>query len=146
MKGCKKAIYVLVHCPPVGSDPRMEWDVVPWLGHPAMAPHASGRQKVSTAAGDVELRVPLIVERNYEILGWAYHRVEQLHPKPGEIPAIDTLTDQELLTETLKLSLEYIALAERGMATMPVPGIWLADCGRSTNTLLNAKPVGIKSC
>jgi hypothetical protein len=112
MKGCKKAIYVLVHCPPVGSDPRMEWDVVPWLGHPAMAPHALGRQKVSTAAGDVELRVPPIVERNYEILGWAYHRVEQLHPKPGDDPALELLTDQELLAKTVKLSLEYITLAE----------------------------------
>lgn len=54
------------------------------------------------------------MERNYEILAWAYHRVEQIHPKPDHDLAPEMLTDQELLAEALKLSLEYIALAEEG--------------------------------
>jgi hypothetical protein len=114
MKCCKKTIYVLVYCPPVGCDPRMEWDVVQWLNHPALAPHPGGMQKISTASGDVELRVPPIAERNYEILVWAYHRIEELHPSPDVSFSPDTMTDEALLRQALKMSLEYIALAEEG--------------------------------
>lgn len=101
-----KTIYVLV---------RREdaWDVIRWSEHPALAPHSGGIQKVSTAAGDVELRLPPLAERNYELLGWAQQRIEQIHPRPDYL-ALEHMSVAALLRETLQLSLEYIALAEDG--------------------------------
>ena len=114
----KKAIYVLVHCPHEGRDPHQEWDVIQWGEHPALAPHSVGKQKVSTAAGDVELRVPPIAERNYKVLGWASQRIEQIHPRP-EMLELEPMSDEALLKEVLQLSLEYIALAEDGRGHIP---------------------------
>lgn len=105
-KGKQKTIYVLVRL-------EDEWDVVQWSQHPALAPHAGGKQKVSTAAGDVELRVPPLAERNYKILGWAQQRIEQLHPQPDNLSP-ESMTDAVMLREALQMSLEYIALAEDG--------------------------------
>jgi len=108
-----KTIYVLVHCPSEGRDPQKEWDVIQWQEHPALVPHSGGKHKVSTAAGDVELRVPALVERNYKVLGWASQRIEQLHPCPDML-ALENLSHEALLREVLQLSLEYVALAEDG--------------------------------
>ena len=105
-KSNQKTIYVLVHL-------EDEWDVVQWSQHPALAPHSGGKQKVSTAAGDVELRVPPLAERNYKVLGWAQQRIEQLHPGPDRLQ-LENMTDAVLLREALQMSLEYIALAEEG--------------------------------
>ena len=113
MKQSKRTIYVLVHCPSKGSDPQKEWDVIQWGEHPALAPHSGGKRKVSTAAGDVELRVPPLVERNYKVLGWASQRIEQLHPRPDML-ALENFSHEALLNEVLYLSLEYVALAEDG--------------------------------
>lgn len=101
-----KTIYVLV---------RLEdgWDVVRWIEHPALAPHSGGKQKVSTAAGDVELRVPPLAEHNYRVLAWAQHRIEQLHPHPDSLSP-ERMTDEALLRQAVQMSLEYIALAEDG--------------------------------
>lgn len=109
----KKTIYVLVHCPTEGREPNKEWDVILWQEHPALAPHSGGKRKVSTAAGDVELRVPALVERNYKVLGWASQRIEQLHPRPDML-ALEEMSDEALLKAVLQLSLEYVALAEDG--------------------------------
>ena len=109
----KKTIYVLVHRPSEGSDPDKAWEVIQWHEHPALAPHSGGKQNVSTAAGDVELRVPPIAERNYKVLGWASQRIEQLHPRP-EMLELEHMSDEALLKEVLQLSLEYVALAEDG--------------------------------
>lgn len=109
----KNTIYVLVHCPSEGRDPNKEWDVIQWGEHSALAPHSGGKRKVSTAAGDVELRVPPLAERNYKILGWASQRIEQLHPRP-DILTLESLSHEALLKEVLHLSLEYVALAEDG--------------------------------
>jgi hypothetical protein len=110
-----KAIYVLVYCPPADGNEctDTEWAVVRWSQHLAFAPHAGGKQTVSTAAGDVELRVPPLAERNYKVLGWAQQRIEQLHPRPDSL-SLESMTDAALLREALQLSLEYIALAEDG--------------------------------
>ena len=108
-----KAIYVLVYCPSEGSDLQKEWEVTRWHEHPALAPHSGGKQKVSTAAGDVELRVPPLAERNYKVLGWAHQRIEQLHPRPDSL-SLESMSDDALLREVLQMSLEYIALAEDG--------------------------------
>ena len=112
-KSKQKTIYVLVHCPTEGGDPNKEWDVIQWQEHPALAPHSGGKRKVSTAAGDVELRVPALVERNYKVLGWASQRIEQLHPRPDML-ALENLSHEALLKEVLHLSLEYVELAEDG--------------------------------
>lgn len=112
-KGKQKRIYVLVHCPSEDCDPHKDWEVIQWLEHPALAPHSGGKRKVSTASGDVELRVPALAERNYKILGWASQRIEQLHPRP-EMLSLERVSDEELLKEVLQLSLEYVALAEDG--------------------------------
>jgi hypothetical protein len=114
-KDQSKAIYVLVHCPPANGHERTdrEWAVVRWSQHPAFAPHVGGKQTVSTAAGDVELRVPPRAERNYQVLGWAQQRIEQLHPRPDHLSP-QGMTTEGLLRECLQLSLEYIALAEDG--------------------------------
>lgn len=109
----KKTIYVLVHCPSEGRDPNKEWDVIQWQEHPTLAPHSGGKRKVSTAAGDVELRVPPLAERNYKVLGWASQRIAQLHPHPDML-ALENLSHEVLLKEVLQLSLEYVALAEDG--------------------------------
>ena len=108
-----KTIYVLVHCPTEGRDSQQEWDVIQWGEHPALAPYSGGKRKVSTAAGDVELRVPLLAERNYKVLGWASRRIEQLHPRPDML-ALENLSRETLLKKVLHLSLEYVALAEEG--------------------------------
>ncbi|MEO1644343.1 MAG: hypothetical protein AAFR67_04105 [Chloroflexota bacterium] len=108
-----KTIYVLVHCPSKGSDPQKEWDVILWSEHPALAPHSGGKRKVSTASGDVELRVPPLAERNYKVLGWASRRIRQLHPCPDML-ALENLSHEALLKELLHLALEYVALAEEG--------------------------------
>lgn len=113
MKQSKKTIYVLVSCPSEGCDPQKEWDVIQWGEHPALAPHSGGKRKVSTAAGDVELRVPPLAERNYKVLGWASRRIEQLHPRPDML-VLERMSDEALLNEVLQLSLEYVALAEDG--------------------------------
>ncbi|MEO1644846.1 MAG: hypothetical protein AAFR67_06650 [Chloroflexota bacterium] len=113
MKQRKKTIYVLVHCPTEGRDLHQEWDVIQWKEHPALAPHSGGKRKVSTASGDVELRVPPLVEHNYKVLGWASQRIEQLHPYP-EMLALEKLSHEALIKEVLHLSLEYVALAEDG--------------------------------
>jgi hypothetical protein len=101
-----KPIYVLV---------RLEdkWEVVRWTEHPALPSYEAGKQTVSTAAGDIELRVPLLAERNNQLLAWAHQRVEQLHPYPDSLSP-ERMTDAGLLSETLRMSLEYIALAEDG--------------------------------
>lgn len=113
-KDSQKAIYVLVYRPQMGDDqPEEAWEVVRWLEHPALAPHSGSKQNVSTAAGDVELRVPPLAERNYRVLGRAHQRIEQLHPRPENLSP-ETLSNEALLSETLHLSLEYIALAEDG--------------------------------
>lgn len=112
-KDKEKAIYVLEYCPSEGSDPLKEWNVTQWLEHPALAPHSGGKQKVSTAAGDVELRVPPLAERNYKVLGWAHQRIEQLHPYPDNL-SLESMSEEALLREALQMSLEYIALAEDG--------------------------------
>ncbi|MBZ0295289.1 MAG: hypothetical protein K8L99_22195 [Anaerolineae bacterium] len=109
----KKTIYVLVQCPPDGRDPHQEWDVIQWQDHPALAPHSGGKRTVSTAAGDVELRVPPLADRNYKVLGWASQRIEQLHPRPAMLE-LEPMSDEALLREVLQLSMEYIALAEDG--------------------------------
>ncbi|MEO1644737.1 MAG: hypothetical protein AAFR67_06085 [Chloroflexota bacterium] len=109
----KKTIYVLVHCPSEGGDPSNEWDVIQWGEHPALAPHSGGKRKVSTAAGDVELRVPALVEHNYKVLGWVSQRIEQLHPRPDML-ALENLSHDALLKEVVHLSLEYVELAEDG--------------------------------
>jgi hypothetical protein len=114
----KKAIYVLVHCPPDGRDPHQEWEVIQWGEHPALAPHSGGKRNVSTAAGVVELRVPPLADRNYEVLGWASQRIEQLHPRPDMLE-LEHLSDEALLREVLQLSLEYVALAEDGCGHNP---------------------------
>ena len=108
-KGKQKTIYVL--CPSEELDEK--WDVIQWLDHPALAPHSGGKQKVSTAAGDVELRVPPIADHNYKILGWASQRIEQLHPYPNEFSP-ENMTDQAVLIKAVGMSLEYIELAEDG--------------------------------
>lgn len=113
MKKNKKSIYVLVHCPSEGRDPHQEWDVIQWQEHPSLAPHTGGKRKVSTAAGDVELRVPPLVERNYKILGWVSQRIEQLHPRPDMLE-LEEMSDEILLKKVLQLSLEYVGLAEDG--------------------------------
>lgn len=112
-KDKQKRIYVLIHCLSEDCDPHKEWKVIQWLEHPALAPHSGGKRMVSTASGDVELRVPPLVERNYKVLGWASQRIEQLHPRP-EMLSLEHMTDEALLNEVLKLSLEYVALAEDG--------------------------------
>jgi len=109
----KKTIYVLVHCPSEGSDPQKEWDVIQWGEHPALAPHSGGKRKVSTAAGDVELRVPALAEHNYKVPGWASQRIEQLHPHPDML-TLENLSHEALLKKVLHLSLEYVELAEDG--------------------------------
>ena len=114
----KKTIYVLVHRPSEGSDPHQEWDVIQWQEHPALAPHSGGKQKVSTAAEDVELRVPPLAERNYKVLGWASQRIEQLHPRP-EMLELEHMSDESLINAVLQLSLEYIALSEDGRGHIP---------------------------
>ncbi len=114
----KKTIYVLIHRPSEGSDPQKEWEVFQWREHPALAPHSGGKQKVSTASGDVELRVPPFAERNYKVLGWASQRIEQLHPRPAMLE-LEHMSDEALLREVLQLSLEYIALAEDGRGHIP---------------------------
>ena len=114
----KNTIYVLVHCPSEGSEPHKEWDVIQWKDHTALAPHSGGKRKVSTAAGDVELRVPPLADRNYEVLGWASQRIEQLHPRP-EMLELELMSDEALLREVLQLSLEYVALAEDGRGHNP---------------------------
>lgn len=113
MKQGKITIYVLVHYPSEGRDSQQEWDVIQWGEHPALAPHSGGKRKVSTAAGDVELRVPPLVERNYKVLGWASQRIEQLHPRPDML-ALENLSHEALLKEVVQLSLEYVELAEEG--------------------------------
>lgn len=102
----QRPIYVLVR-------PEDKWEVVRWTEHPALAPHEGGKQRVSTAAGDVELRVPPVAERNNQLLAWAHQRVERLHPYPDSLSP-ERMTDAALLRETLHISLEYIALAEDG--------------------------------
>ena len=114
----KKMIYVLVHRPSEGRDPHKEWEVIQWGEHPALAPHSGGKRKVSTAAGDVELRVPPLADRNYKVLGWASQRIEQLHPRPA-MRELEPMSDEALLKEVLQLSLEYIALSEDGRGHMP---------------------------
>ena len=109
----KKMIYVLVHCPSEGGDSHKEWEVSQWLDHPALAPHSGGKRKVSTASGDVELRVPPFAERNYKVLGWASQRIEQLHPRP-EMLSLENMLEEALLKEVLQLSLEYVVLVEDG--------------------------------
>ncbi len=106
-KDKQKAIYVLVYCPSEGSDPHKKWEVSRWLEHPALAPHSGGKRKVSTAAGDVELRVPPLAERNYRVLGWASQRIEQLHPRPDML-LTDDMSDGSLLREVLQLSLWFV--------------------------------------
>ena len=113
MKQSKKTIYVLIHCPSEGRDPQKDWDVIQWQEHPALAPHSGGKRKVSTAAGNVELRVPPLVGRNYKVLGWASRRIEQLHPRPDML-ALENLSHEALFREVLHLSLEYVELAEDG--------------------------------
>lgn len=112
-KDKQKMIYVLVHCPSEDCDPHKDWKVIQWLEHPVLAPHSGGKRKVSTASGDVELRLPALAERNYKILGWASQRIEQLHPRP-EMLSLESVSEEELLKEVLQLSLEYVALAEDG--------------------------------
>ena len=112
-KDKEKAIYVLVYCPSEDSDPHKEWEVTRWLEHPALAPHSGGKQKVSTAVGDVELRVPPLAERNYKVLGWAHRCIEQLHPRPASL-SLEGMSEEALLKEVLQMSLEYVALAEDG--------------------------------
>lgn len=112
-KGKQKAIYVLVYCPSEGSDPNKEWEVTQWHEHPALAPHSGGKQQVSTAEGDVELRVPPLAERNYKVLGWAQQHIEQLHPHPDNLSP-ERMTNEALLRKALQMSLEYIGLAEEG--------------------------------
>ena len=112
-KDKEKAIYVLEYCPSEGSDLQKEWEVTRWLEHPALAPHSGGRRKVSTASGDVELRVPPIVEHDYKVLGWASQQIERLHPYPDEL-SLESMSDDDVLKEALQMSLEYIALAEDG--------------------------------
>lgn len=112
-KSKQKTIYVLVHCPTEGGDANKEWDVIQWQEPPALAPHSGGKRNMSTAAGDVELRVPSLVERNYKVLGWASQRIEQLHPRPDML-ALENLSHEALLKEVVQLSLEYIELAEDG--------------------------------
>ena len=109
----QKAIYVLEYCPSEGSDPQKEWEVTQWREHPGLAPHPGGKQQVSTAAGDVELCVPLLAERNYKVLGWAQQCIEQLHPHPDNL-SLESMTAEALLRKALQMSLEYIALAEDG--------------------------------
>ncbi|MCU0463921.1 MAG: hypothetical protein MUF38_05080 [Anaerolineae bacterium] len=105
-KDQQKPLYMLVRL----AD---EWEVVPWTEHPALAPHEVGKHTVSTAAGDVELRVSPLAERNNQLLAWARQRVEQLHPYPDSLSP-ECMTNAALLSETLQISLEYIALAEDG--------------------------------
>lgn len=112
-KDKEKTIYVLEYCPSEGSDPLKEWNVTQWHEHPALAPHSGGKQKVSTAAGDVELRVPPLAERNYKILGWAHQHIEQLHPRSDSLSS-ESMTDEALLRKALQMSLEYIGLTEEG--------------------------------
>ena len=107
----KKPIYVLIYSPSENCDE--EWDVIQWIEHPALAPHSGGKRKVSTVAGDVELRIPPIAEHDYKILGWASQRIEQLHPCPDEFSP-ESMTDQEILMKAVEMSLEYIELAEDG--------------------------------
>lgn len=111
----QRTIYVLVYCPPADRDEgrQEEWEVVEWSQHPALAPYSGGKQKVSTAADDVELRVPPLAERNYKVLAWAHQCIEQLHPRPDSLSP-ESMTDEALLREVLQMSLEYIALAEEG--------------------------------
>ena len=107
----KKTIYVLIYSPSENCDEK--WDVIQWLEHPALAPNSGGRRKVSTVAGDVELRVPPIAEHDYKVLGWASQRIERLHPNPDDFSP-ESMIDQELLMEAVGMSLEYIELAEDG--------------------------------
>src|SRR5690606_29896688 len=114
-KGKEKTIYVLEYCPSEGSDPLKEWNVTQRHEHPALAPHSGGKQKVSTAAGDVELRVPPLAERNYKILGWASQRIEQLHrhlvvvhdptstigPRYNLAQGIDNVSDARAIADVL---------------------------------------------
>jgi len=105
----QKTIYVL--CPSEETD--KEWDVIQWQEHPALAPHSGGRRKVSTASGDVELRMPPVAEHDYKVLGWASQQIERLHPYPEQF-APEGMTEQALLMEAVGMSLEYIELAEDG--------------------------------
>jgi hypothetical protein len=102
----QQMIYVL-------SGDGTNWAVSPWLEHPALAPHAGGRRKVSTASGDVELRIPPLAEGNYKVLGWASQRIEDMHPRPDRLP-IEQMTQAELLKVSVQIALEYVALAEDG--------------------------------
>ena len=105
-KDQQKPIYMLVRL-------EDEWEVVPWTEHPTLPPHEAGKQRVSTAAGDVELRVSPVAECNNQLLAWAHQRIEQLNPYPDNL-LLERMTDAVLLRETLQISLEYIALAEDG--------------------------------
>jgi hypothetical protein len=138
-KDKQKTIYVLVRL-------EDEWDVVQWSQHPALAPHAGGKQTVSTAAGDVELRVPPLAERNYKVLGWAQQRIEQLHPHPDNLSP-ESMTDAVLLREALQMSLEYIALAEDGRghnARSRYLAQQLREIQQYMTQCLDVKPVYIK--
>ena len=110
-KDMQKTIYVLMHRPT--SDCEEGWEVIQWSQHPALAPHSGCKQNVSTAAGDVELRVPPLAERNYKVLGWAHQQIEHLHPRRENL-SLECMSDEALLRETLHMSLEYVALAEDG--------------------------------
>jgi hypothetical protein len=112
-KSKQKTIYILIHCASEDGDSSEEWDVIEWHEHPALAPYSGGKRMVSTASGDVELRVPPIAEHNYKVLGWASQRIEQLHPYPDSL-SLESMSDEALLKEVLQMSLEYIALAEDG--------------------------------
>ena len=135
MTSSKKTIYVLGHCLPMGTDPRTDWDIVRWTEHPALAPHALNKQIVSTASGDVELRIPPLANGNRELLVWAYQMIQRIHPQP-EAPNVSAWTDRERLTETLRLALEYIALAEDGRGHN-ARSLYLAQLLRTIQTHVN---------
>ena len=136
----KKTIYVLVHCPSEGRDPQKEWDVIQWQEHPALAPHSGGKRKVSTAAGDVELRVPSLVERNYKVLGWASQRIEQLHPRPDML-ALENMSMRHCSKKFCNYRWNMSNWQKMVADTMPVHTLSPVNFGKSKNTWLNSHPI-----
>lgn len=85
-----------------------------WEEHPALLPTHLEVRRVSTAAGDVELRIPFTMSRNLTQMGKVFREVERLHPKPDDLERIDQMTSEEQLNVALEMALEYIELAEGG--------------------------------
>jgi len=107
------SIYVVEPLPNESSS-EAQLQVSQWQQHPALPPVELLHYSVNTEAGDVELYLPYNAYRNRSVLLWALAEVKRLHPKPTDLPMLDTLTLAEQFTRSLKLALEYIEIAEDG--------------------------------